>query len=111
MCVYIYIYISLSIYIYIYIYIHIRPGAHPRVRQDPLPRGLHHGGGEVLGDGADGARIGADGVNTKGVTAQIFLFLTELLFGTPVKSIFPRMPGCFLLFPIRENSLLLQRPH
>ena len=32
------------------------------------------------------------------------------LWGTPVKCVFPKMPGC-TFFPIRQNSLLLQRPH
>ena len=50
-------------------------------------------------------RKGTDGVNTNGVTANV-----TFSFGTPVKSILPRMPGRTFL-PIRQNSLLLQRPH
>ena len=40
---------------------------------------------------------------------KCYLLLTDILVGTPIKCIFPRMPGR-TLFPIRENSLLCSGP-
>ena len=40
---------------------------------------------------------------------QVSCFLTEGLFGTPVKCVSPQIPG-LTFFPVRQHSLLLQRP-
>ena len=82
--------------VYIYIYIYINNYSVLKPEELSLLFNLR-----LSKDGRD-----KHGVSTSGVTANVICFLTEGLFGTPVKGVFQQMPG-HTGFSIRQKSLLL----
>ena len=116
---YIHIFIHIhNTYIYIYTYTYTytytcvaqsRPGTGGQAvalgRPDPLPDRLAYPRGPARGD-----RTGTNGVITYGATA-IFIFCDRDLWGTNLSQSVKLYYFCVPVSPIRQYSLLLQRPH
>ena len=118
-CIYVSVYLCIHIHVCIYIYIHNAICVNDRfiyvrayIHASPVARALFCMTTIlVVLRRTHPSRKGTNGVSTNGVTANL-LFLTEELFGAPVNLLLSTQKcQAVPVSPIRQNSLLLQRPH